>query len=65
MFCATIDMPLDFLDGHHCGVGQVCNSSFPNPNYGYTNFDNIFWAFLQIFQVITLEGWSKLMEMVT
>jgi len=26
-------------------------------NYGYSNFDNLFSAFLTIFQCITLEGW--------
>lgn len=29
-------------------------------NYGITNFDNIFYAFLTIFQCITLEGWTTL-----
>lgn len=26
-----------------------------------TNFDNIFWALLNIFQCVTLEGWSEMM----
>ena len=28
-----------------------------------TNFDNIFWAMLNVFQCITLEGWSEIMVM--
>jgi hypothetical protein len=32
-------------------------------NYGLTNFDNIFNAFLTIFQCITLEGWTVIMYM--
>jgi hypothetical protein len=30
-------------------------------NYGITNFDNIFSAFLVIFQIITMEGWTQIM----
>jgi len=31
-------------------------------NYGITNFDNIGYAFLTIFQCITMEGWTKIMN---
>jgi len=34
-----------------------------NPNNDVTNFDNIFWALLNVFQCITLEGWSEIMVM--
>jgi len=30
-------------------------------NWGITNFDNIFSAFLTIFQCITMEGWTVIM----
>lgn len=29
-------------------------------SWGYTTFDNIFVAFLSIFQSITMEGWSEI-----
>lgn len=29
-----------------------------NPNLGTTNFDNVLYAILMVFQVITLEGWT-------
>lgn len=32
--------------------------------WGYTTFDNIFMAFLTIFQSITLEGWSDVLYQV-
>lgn len=32
-------------------------------NYGITNFDDIRYAFLTIFQCITMEGWTKIMNM--
>ena len=32
-----------------------------NPNFEVTNFDNIFWALLVVFQCVTLEGWSDVM----
>lgn len=31
-------------------------------NWGLTNFDNIVSAFLTIFQCITMEGWTKIMN---
>ena len=35
-----------------------------NPNFGYTNFDNFLYSFLQMFQCVTLEGWTKIMQYV-
>ena len=40
-----------------------CGKKTLNPNYDVTNFDNIFWALLNVFQCITLEGWSEIMVM--
>ena len=39
------------------------DSNISELNYGLTNFDNIVYAFLTIFQWITLEGWSDIMYM--
>ena len=46
-----------------CPVGYYCGKKTLNPNYDTTNFDNIFWALLNVFQCITLEGWSDIMVM--
>ena len=35
-----------------------------NPNYGMSSFDNILKSVLNIFVIITLEGWTDLMYMV-
>ena len=35
-----------------------------NPNFGITSFDNIFLAWLTIFQSISLEGWTDIMYFV-
>ncbi|KAA8495059.1 Sodium channel protein type 10 subunit alpha [Porphyridium purpureum] len=35
--------------------------TFPNPNFGYTNFDNILYGLLTDFQCITLAGWAEVM----
>ena len=43
-----------------CPEGYFCGKQDVNPNYEVTNFDNIFWALLVIFQCITLEGWSDI-----
>ena len=46
-----------------CEPGYFCGKKTLNPNYDVTNFDNIFWALLNVFQCITLEGWSEIMVM--
>ena len=35
-----------------------------NPNYNLINYDTLRWAFLQAFQIVTLEGWSDTMHMI-
>ena len=32
-----------------------------NPDYEVTNFDNIMYSLLMVFQCVTLEGWSGIM----
>ena len=34
-----------------------------NPNYGTTNFDNVFYSLLVVFQCVTMEGWSEVQQM--
>lgn len=41
-----------------CPEEYFCGKMNANPDNGVTNFDNIFYAFLGVFQNITLEGWS-------
>ena len=49
---------------HNITVGDLYrDSDIKELNYGLTNFDNIFNAFLTIFQCITLEGWTEIMYM--
>ncbi|XP_049576538.1 voltage-dependent T-type calcium channel subunit alpha-1I [Syngnathus scovelli] len=38
-----------------------CRTGFSNPHKGAINFDNIAYAWIVIFQVITLEGWVEIM----
>ncbi|KAL6109589.1 cacna1g [Pungitius sinensis] len=40
---------------------NVCLAGAQNPNDGATNFDNIGYAWISVFQVVTLEGWSNIM----
>ena len=46
-----------------CPEGYYCGKKTMNPNNDVTNFDNIFWALFNVFQCITLEGWSDIMVM--
>ncbi|XP_019111074.2 voltage-dependent T-type calcium channel subunit alpha-1G isoform X4 [Larimichthys crocea] len=41
-----------------------CSDGMVNPFKGAINFDNIFYAWIAIFQVITLEGWVDIMYFV-
>ena len=51
-------------DDHHNITGDLYrDSEIKELNFGLTNFDNIFNAFLTIFQCITLEGWTDIMYM--
>uniref|UniRef100_A0A3B5AMY1 Voltage-dependent T-type calcium channel subunit alpha-1H n=1 Tax=Stegastes partitus TaxID=144197 RepID=A0A3B5AMY1_9TELE len=40
---------------------NVCRPGLLNPHKGAVNFDNIGYAWIAIFQVITLEGWVDIM----
>ena len=40
--------------------GMFC-APFQNPNSGMTSFDNVLWAWVTIFQIITQEGWTDIM----
>ncbi|KAL1005269.1 hypothetical protein UPYG_G00056920 [Umbra pygmaea] len=40
---------------------NVCRAGLLNPHKGAINFDNIGYAWIAIFQVITLEGWVDIM----
>ena len=35
-----------------------------NPNYGYTNFDNMYWAYLSAFRLMTQDFWENLYQIV-
>ncbi|XP_070765049.1 voltage-dependent T-type calcium channel subunit alpha-1I-like [Enoplosus armatus] len=40
---------------------NVCRAGDHNPHMGAINFDNIGFAWIAIFQVVTLEGWTEIM----
>ncbi|XP_068174884.1 voltage-dependent R-type calcium channel subunit alpha-1E [Antennarius striatus] len=49
-----------------CGVRQcpnnyTCNNTWIGPNDGITQFDNILFAVLTVFQCITMEGWTTVL----
>jgi hypothetical protein len=47
------------------GVPKQAGEDFiPELNFGYSNFDNIFWSTFAIYQVLTTEGWSTLVYIV-
>uniref|UniRef100_A0A8C1PNI5 Voltage-dependent L-type calcium channel subunit alpha n=1 Tax=Cyprinus carpio TaxID=7962 RepID=A0A8C1PNI5_CYPCA len=49
-------------NGRFCvGNNTVCRGGWEGPNGGITNFDNIFFAMLTVFQCITMEGWTDVL----
>ncbi|XP_077162605.1 voltage-dependent N-type calcium channel subunit alpha-1B isoform X4 [Paroedura picta] len=44
-----------------CDKGTVCQKYWEGPNFGITNFDNILFAVLTVFQCITMEGWTDIL----
>uniref|UniRef100_A0A672JIM5 Voltage-dependent L-type calcium channel subunit alpha n=1 Tax=Salarias fasciatus TaxID=181472 RepID=A0A672JIM5_SALFA len=49
-------------NGRFCVVnGSECRGKWEGPNGGITNFDNIFFAMLTVFQCITMEGWTDVL----
>ncbi|XP_053508807.1 voltage-dependent P/Q-type calcium channel subunit alpha-1A [Ictalurus furcatus] len=44
-----------------CPNGTTCKRYWLGPNYGITQFDNILFAVLTVFQCITMEGWTDLL----
>ncbi|XP_019909067.2 voltage-dependent N-type calcium channel subunit alpha-1B isoform X2 [Esox lucius] len=44
-----------------CPNGTECKEYWIGPNYGITNFDNILFAVLTVFQCITMEGWVDIL----
>ena len=53
--------PDDMFCNDDCPTGYFCGKTRDNPNHGVTNFDNIYYSMMVIFQSITLEGWSVIM----
>eukprot|EP00002_Diphylleia_rotans_P014058 TRINITY_DN2735_c0_g2_i2.p1 TRINITY_DN2735_c0_g2~~TRINITY_DN2735_c0_g2_i2.p1 ORF type:complete len:1772 (-),score=312.10 TRINITY_DN2735_c0_g2_i2:100-5415(-) len=44
-----------------CPQGYECKDSNDNPDYGFTNFDNILSTYLMIFRIMSLDNWSLIM----
>ncbi|XP_065166604.1 sodium channel protein 60E isoform X3 [Atheta coriaria] len=48
----------------HCPPSHTCLCVGDNPNHGYTSFDNFLWSMLTTFQLITLDYWENVYNMV-
>lgn len=64
--CILIDEG-SYLNTVPCGVSICpeffeCGDTLNNPNNGTSDFDNIFISMIMIFQILTLEGWTQLLE---
>ncbi|XP_053743564.1 voltage-dependent R-type calcium channel subunit alpha-1E isoform X1 [Synchiropus splendidus] len=59
----TVDFTeLDFPCGvRQCPPKYTCSDTWIGPNDGITQFDNILFAVLTVFQCITMEGWTTVL----
>ncbi len=49
-----------------CPLGFTCLPHVgDNPNFGFTSFDNLLWSMLTTFQLITLDYWENVYNMVS
>ena len=48
-----------------CDAGQTCEFYDVNPANGALSYDNCLWAFVTIFQAVSLEGWVDQMYMLS
>ncbi|KAM8934722.1 voltage-dependent N-type calcium channel subunit alpha-1B isoform 2-T2 [Pelodytes ibericus] len=49
------------LPARLCDNDTECRPYWKGPNFGITNFDNILFAVLTVFQCITMEGWTDIL----
>ncbi|XP_061626651.1 calcium channel, voltage-dependent, P/Q type, alpha 1A subunit, b isoform X3 [Phyllopteryx taeniolatus] len=49
------------LPSRMCPNGTTCRDGWIGPNFGITQFDNIMFAVLTVFQCITMEGWTDML----
>ena len=59
-----VTIPNDYTKGSCpfiCSEGYDCAPWREGPNFGITNFDNIIFSMLTVFQCITMEGWTDIM----
>ncbi|KYO46987.1 hypothetical protein Y1Q_0014536 [Alligator mississippiensis] len=47
-----------------CPENYSCEAHKPNPDFGYTSFDNFGWAFLSMFRLMTQDSWERLYRQV-
>uniref|UniRef100_A0A671PUF8 Calcium channel, voltage-dependent, R type, alpha 1E subunit a n=1 Tax=Sinocyclocheilus anshuiensis TaxID=1608454 RepID=A0A671PUF8_9TELE len=53
---------IDFPCGaKNCPENYNCSGPWPGPNDGITQFDNILFSILTVFQCITMEGWTAVL----
>lgn len=48
----------NWFGGYECLIGE-CKVTKENIDFGYFNFDNVFYAWIALFLVINVEGWTR------
>ena len=60
--CHSDDPSTAPVGAYTCNANvSICLEKWDGPNYGITNFDNIIFAMLTVFQCVTMEGWTPIL----
>lgn len=61
--CLNVDYGTfsNFCGSDTCLEGELCSHGIKNPYYGTMSFDSFFYAILNVFQILTLEGWTEIL----
>ena len=62
-YMCTFDSNCQYLNSY--GNTFICAKGYLNPNHGSLTFDNIGNAFITVFAIVTLQGWSKIFTFVS
>ncbi|NXE90523.1 SCN5A protein, partial [Menura novaehollandiae] len=60
--CTVIRALLFIINSRVCPPGHECCKIGPNPDYGFTSFDEFGWAFLSLFRLMTQDYWERLYQ---
>ena len=44
------------------GIYYICSKGMVSPNHDFINFDTFGWSVLNVYIIVSNEGWSQIMQ---